>query len=99
MRPAHGVVVIRLGAAELLVSLHQEFRGLEGRQAVEVGHLVVGAVQRALGRGTVVADDVVDESVVEDVELLQTVEQAADVVVGVLEEPRIDLHLAAQYRL
>jgi len=99
MRPAHGVVVIRLGAAELLVSLHQEFRGLEGCQAVKVGHLVVGAVQRALGRGAVVASDAEDQRVVEDAELLQAVEQASDMVVGVLEEPRIDLHLSAQDRL
>jgi type II secretory pathway component PulC len=60
------------------------------------GHLVVGAVQRALGRGAVVADDVVDERIAEDVELLQAIEQPSDMVVGVLHEPRIDLHLAAQ---
>ena len=96
MRPAHGVVVVGFRPAELVVPLHEEFRRLEGRQAVEVGHLVVGAVQRALGRGAVVADDVVDERVVEDVQLLQAIEQASDMVVGVLHEARIDLHLAAQ---
>jgi len=99
MCPADRVVIVRLGPAELLVPLHQEFRGLECRQAVEVGHLVVRAVQRPLGRGTVVANDVVDEGIVENVELLQAVEQASDMVVGVLHEPRIDLHLAAQDRL
>ena len=99
MRPAHGVVVVRLRPAELFVPFHQEFRGLQGRQAVEVGHLVVGTIQRAFRRGAVIADDVIDERVVEDVELLQAVDQASDMVVGVLEEPRIDLHLAAQDRL
>ena len=53
----------------------------------------------ALGRGAVVADDVVDERVVEDAELLQCVEQPADVVVGVFHEARVDLHLPAQHRL
>ena len=57
------------------------------------------AVERALGRGAVVADDVVDQRVVEDAQLLQRVEQAADVVVGVLHEARIDLHLPAQHGL
>ena len=74
--------------AELFVPLHQEFRGLESRQAVEVGHLIVGAIQRALGRGAVVPNDIVDERVVEDVELLQAVEQASDMVVGEDEEGR-----------
>ena len=54
---------------------------------------------RALGRGAVVADDVVDERVVEDAQLLQRVEQPADVVVGVLQEARVDLHLPAQHGL
>ena len=54
---------------------------------------------RALGRRAVVADDVVDQRVVEDAELLQAVEQPADVVVGVLHEAGVDFHLAAQDRL
>ena len=70
MRPAHGVVIIRLGSAELLVSRHQEFRSFQGRQTIEVGHLVIGAIYRALGRGAVVTDDVIDQRVVEDVEHL-----------------------------
>ena len=96
VRPAHGVVVVGFRPAELVEPRHQELRGLQSGQAVEVGHLVEGAVERALGRGAVVADDVVDERVVEDVELLQAVEQAADVVVGVLQEAGVHLHLAAQ---
>ena len=45
-------------------------------------------VRRALGGGAVVADDVVDERVVEDLEVGERVDQPADVVVGVLEEAR-----------
>ena len=78
---------------------HQELRRLERGRAVEVDHLVVGAVQRALGRRAVVADDVVDQRVVEQVQLLQRIEQPADMVVGILQEPGVDLHLPAQHRL
>ena len=99
VRPADGVVVVGVGAAEVVEPLHHELRRLERGGAVEVDHLVVGAVQRALGRGAVVADDVVDERVLEDAEVLDRVEQPADVVVGELEEARVDLHLAAKHRL
>ena len=61
--------------------------------------LVGGAVHGALGAGAVVADDHVDQRVVEDAELLQRVEQPADVVVGVGEEPGVHLHLAGECRL
>ena len=54
---------------------------------------------RAFGRGTVVADDVVDDRVLEDPEVVDRVDQPADVVVGVLEEPGVDLHLPGQHRL
>jgi hypothetical protein len=52
-----------------------------------------------LGGGAVVADDVVDERVVEDPEVCQRVDDAADVVVGVLQERGVDLHLSRQHRL
>jgi hypothetical protein len=45
------------------------------------------------------ADDQVDEGVVEDLEIGGGVDQAADVVVGVLEEPGVHLHLPSQHRL
>ncbi len=67
--------------------------------AVEVGHLVEGAVHGALGRRAVVADDVVDDRVVEDLEVLEGVDDPAHVVVGVLEEPGVHLHLALEHRL
>jgi hypothetical protein len=49
VRPAHSVVVVRLWPAELVDPGHEELRCLEGGQPVEVGHLVVCAIQRALG--------------------------------------------------
>jgi hypothetical protein len=44
-----------------------------------------------------VADDHVDERVVEDLELGERVDEAADMVVGVLEEARVGLHRARQH--
>ena len=53
----------------------------------------------ALGAGAVVADDVVDQRVVEHAEVLERVDEPPDVVVGVLEEAGVDLHLPGQHRL
>ena len=47
----------------------------------------------------VVAEDVVDERVVQHAEVVDGVDHAADVVVGVLQEPGVDLHLALEHRL
>jgi len=52
---------------------------------LKFGHFVIGAVERALGRGAVVADDIIHERVGGDPELLQAVKQPSDVVVGVLQ--------------
>ena len=67
--------------------------------AVEVGHLVEGALQRAFGRRAVVADDQVDQRVVEDRRCPERVEHPADVMVGVLHERGVDFHLALERRL
>ena len=63
-RPPDGVVTIGSFAAELIELGHQELGGLNFGHAVEVGHLVERAVQRAFGRRAVVADDEVDQRVV-----------------------------------
>ena len=57
------------------------------------------ALERAFGRGAVVADDHVDQRVVQDAEVLERVDQPPDMMVGVLQEAGIDLHLAGEDRL
>jgi hypothetical protein len=47
----------------------------------------------------VVADDAVDQRVVEHLEFAQRFDQTPDMVVGVLHEPGVDLHLAGEHRL
>ena len=61
--------------------------------------LVEAPVRRSLGRGAIVADDHVDQRVVQHLEVGERVDQPADVVVGVLEEAGVDLHLAGEDRL
>ncbi len=97
--PAHGVVVVGLRAAQFVDPVHQELRGLERRGPVEIDHLVECAVQRALRGRAVVADDVVDQGVAQQAQLLDRVDEPTDVVVGVFQEARVDLHLTAQDRL
>ncbi len=84
--------------AEALELREHELGGLEGGHPVEVGHLVERALERPLGRGAVVADDVVDERVVQDLEFLEGIDDPADVEVGVLEEAGVDLHLPLEHR-
>ena len=76
-----------------------ELGGLERGRAVQRDDLVERAVRGALGAGPVVADDQVDQRVVEHAQLLEGVDEPADVVVGVLQEPGVDLHLAGEHRL
>ena len=99
MGPADRVVVVGVRPAEVVQPRGQELRCLDGRGAVEVDHLVEGPVEGALGRGAVVPDDVVDQRVAQDIEVLESVDQAPDVVVGVLQEAGVHLHLADQHRL
>ncbi len=56
-------------------------------------------MERPFGRRTVVADNVVDERVFEDAQLFQTVQHAADMVVGEFHEPCVDLCFATKKRL
>ena len=86
-------------AAELVELGHHELGRLERGHAVEVGHLVEGALERALGRCAVVADDQIDQRVVEDFHVLERVEQPPDVMVGVLHERGVHFHLALEHRL
>ena len=87
-------MVVGFGPAELVDILLQELRGFQLQEPVEGNHLVERALGRALPRGAVIAKDVEDERIVEDLQVGQGVDQTPDMVVGVLQEPGIDLHLA-----
>ena len=67
MRPAHSVVVVCLHTAQLIQPLGEKLGGFQLRKARKWGHLVVTALERALGRRAVVADDQVDERVIQDI--------------------------------
>ena len=99
VRPAHGIVVVGFRTAQLVQPRHQELGGLQRGRAIEIDHLVVGAVQRALGGRTIVADDVVDQRVVEQIELFQRIDQPANVVIGILHEPGVNFHLPDEHGL
>ena len=88
-----GVEAAQLLDAAVLLDDLQLLVGVE-HDAVEEGRLVERAGERALHAGAVVAPDVDDQRVVEVAHLLDRVEQAADVPVGVLREAGEDLHLA-----
>ena len=83
VRPAHCVVVVGVRAAQLVEPGAEKLRRFDGGGAIEVNHLVVGTVQRPFGRRAVIADDIIDQRVLKLAELLQAVEHAADVVIGV----------------
>jgi hypothetical protein len=55
-------------------------------------------VERSLGARTAVADDVVDQRLVEHPDVPERVHETSHVVVGVLEEAGVDLHLSGQDR-
>ena len=69
------------------------------RDAVLHRELVERSGDRPLHAGAVVTPDPHDEGVVEFTEFLDGVDHSADVVVGVLGEPGVDLHLAGVERL
>ena len=93
----HHLVAPRLDAAVALGELQLHLVGQ--RDAVLHRQLVEGAGDRALHAGAVVAPDPEHERVVELAELVDRVEHAADVVVGVLGVAGVDLHLARVVRL
>ena len=102
-RPGGRVVRrVRVGApgVEPAVLLDQRELLLGGqRDPVLHRQLVERAGQRSLQARAVVPEDVDDERVVELAHLLDRVEQAADVPVGVLLEAGVDLHLPRVQRL
>ena len=78
---------------------YQELRGLQCGRAIEIDHLVVCALQRSLCGCPVVADDVVDQRVIEQIELFKRIHQPPNMVIGILQEPGVNLHLPDEHRL
>jgi hypothetical protein len=93
VRPGEGVVAVRVGAAELVDVLSQILGRFDLGEVVEYEILVEAAVDSSFGGGSVVADDVIDQRVVEKLHLLECLDEAAHVMVDTLEEPGIHLHL------
>ena len=102
-RPRRAVVGVHDLRSPLLhapVSLGQlQLHLVRQRDAVLHRHLVEGTGDRALHAGAVVAPDPDDDGVVELAELLDRIDQATDVVVGVLGESCVYLHLPGVERL
>ena len=94
----HGHVVVGLVGAPDVVEVLQLILD-RNVDAVEHGDLVRRADQRAFGARTVVAADVDDERVVELAHVLDGLDHAADLVVGVGEVGGIDLDLADEHLL
>ncbi len=95
-RPAVRIVVVRLRTAEIVEERHV---GLDGvGDALHHLHLVDRAVRAALTRRPVVRDED-DERVLAPAVLIEEAEQPSDLVVGVREEPGVDLRHAAEQLL
>ena len=94
--PPGRVVVVRPRAAELVEVLEVLLHRVG--EAVEELVLVDRAVRPALARGAVVGDEH-DDRVLELTALLEVVEQAAELVVGVAEEAGVDLGHAGEQPL
>jgi hypothetical protein len=99
VRPADREVVVGRRGAEFVNVRRDEFGRLQSGGAVEDENFVECSVDRALGGGAVVTDDVEHERVLEDAEVLQRVDQPPDVVISVLEKAGVDLHLPSEHRL
>ena len=92
-------MVVRVRRAQIVDVVDEVVLVLQILHVVDHEALVGGARERALRRCTVVTDDHVDQRVVERPHLLDGVDQPADVVVGVGQEPGVHLHLPCQHRL
>ena len=85
MRPAHSVVVGCFRPTKIVDFAHQEFRCLDVAHAIEHRNLVKAAVRRSFSGSAVVADNVIDHRVFEDFQVLQGINQPADLVIGMLQ--------------
>src|SRR6266496_5972785 len=96
MCPTHCIVGVRFWPTKLVDPLHHELRRLQGCRTVEVDHFVKSPVECAFCRCAVVADDVIDESVIQNIELLEAVEQSSNVMVCVLHKSCVIFHLPSK---
>ena len=99
VRPADRIVIVCLRSAELVDLGLEKVGRLDACNSVQHEQLVEAAVRRSFGRRSVVADDVVDQRVVELSEPVEPVDEPPDVIVGMLEEAGIHFHLPREYRL
>ena len=81
-RPGHRHMRVGLVGAPGFIIQHQ-FGFREVQNAVVGGHLVRGALKRAFGAGAVVAADIDDQRVVELAHVLDRLNHAADLIVGI----------------
>ena len=96
-RPAGGHVRVGFRAAPFVDEFGHVLNCF--RHAVEVGVFVEQSVHAAFGAGSVVARDVEDQGVVELAGFADGVDDAADLVVGVIEEGGEGFDLAGEERL
>ena len=92
MGPRGGIVVVGLPGSDLIHASEHVLQVLG--HAVEEGHFVEQALKAAFGAGAVVARDVDDDGVVELAGFANGVDDSTHVVIGLLEEPRVNLHEA-----
>ena len=92
-------MVVGVRGAEVVDLGRQELRGLDARHAIEGGQFVEAAVEGPLGRGAIVAENVVDQRVADKVEVRDRVDEPANLVIRLLQEARVELHLAGEHRL
>ncbi len=98
MRPTHRIVVVRIGRAESILVRDQEFGRHERFNIVQVRQFIEGPTRAALGAGAVVADNVIDQCVVEDLKVCEGVDQPPDVIVSMFQEAGVHFHFACQHR-
>src|SRR5208282_6122323 len=99
VRPPYSVVVVGVATTEFVQVLNQILRRFEGCHAVEISHLIEGSVECSFSRGTIVPYDVNHKGLIKYSEILQSVDQFANMVVDKLEESCVAFHFAPEHWL
>src|SRR6202000_2770509 len=95
---AHRVMVVCLRSTDFVEVFLPEIQRLVLRATVGGRGEHEGAVEAAFRRGTVIADDEIDQRIVEYAEFLERVDDATGVEGRVLKKRRVDLHLVRKDR-